>query len=56
MGILRSLGALARSIGPLLASTSYWLFGPVNTYLVGSVLLILPLYLLQKVGLKQLKD
>nr|XP_009858034.1 LOW QUALITY PROTEIN: major facilitator superfamily domain-containing protein 10-like [Ciona intestinalis] len=46
MGILRSLGALARAIGPMLASASYWLLGAKITYIGGGVLLLVPLKLL----------
>lgn len=46
MGILRSLGALARGTGPICASASYWLIGPKTTYLVGGGCLLMPLLIL----------
>ena len=47
MGIMRSLGALARAAGPLIASTMYWLFGPKITYGVGGLFFIIPITLLR---------
>ncbi|KAH9487855.1 Major facilitator super domain-containing protein 10 [Bulinus truncatus] len=44
MGIFRSLGALARALGPFWASTVYWSFGPHACYIQGALVLILPLY------------
>jgi len=52
LGIFRSLGALARSLGPIFASTVYWSMGPVVCYIVGGVSLLLPLYLLRRVKLR----
>ncbi|KAL5016481.1 hypothetical protein ScPMuIL_006070 [Solemya velum] len=46
MGIFRSLGALARAIGPIMSSIMYWSCGPEVCYTVGSVLLIVPLALM----------
>jgi MFS family permease len=43
MGIFRSLGSLARALGPVLASTVYWSLGPTISYIVGGVLLVIPL-------------
>lgn len=48
MGILRSLGALARATGPICASASYWLMGATYTYIVGGLLLVIPLMCLRK--------
>ncbi|KAF6199714.1 hypothetical protein GE061_006012 [Apolygus lucorum] len=53
MGIFRSLGALARALGPILASIAYWSVGSTTTYLVGSVALIWPWYSLKRLSLKQ---
>lgn len=47
MGIIRSLGALARAIGPVCASASYWLIGAQCTYVFGGILLVVPLLCLQ---------
>lgn len=46
LGTLRSLGALARALGPLLASTVYWCSGAAITYTIGSVILIIPTVML----------
>ena len=45
LGIFRSLGALARAIGPIAACVAYWRFGSQTPYLAGAVLLIIPLAL-----------
>lgn len=46
MGILRSLGALARALGPLLSSSVYWLAGAQACFLITSASFIIPLALL----------
>ncbi|XP_050345970.1 major facilitator superfamily domain-containing protein 10 isoform X1 [Nymphalis io] len=46
LGALRSLGALARAAGPLLASAVYWCSGAATTYTIGSIVLILPAVML----------
>uniref|UniRef100_W5L4X3 Major facilitator superfamily domain-containing protein 10 n=1 Tax=Astyanax mexicanus TaxID=7994 RepID=W5L4X3_ASTMX len=46
MGILRSLGALARALGPILASSVYWLAGAEICFLISSVCFVAPLLLL----------
>ncbi|GFO50357.1 major facilitator superfamily domain-containing protein 10-like [Plakobranchus ocellatus] len=48
MGIFRSLGALARAIGPIIASTVYWCFGAHVCYIVGGVSLLVPLLCLMR--------
>lgn len=48
VGIFRSLGALARVIGPILASISYYKFGGWAPYVFGSAFLILPIFLVSK--------
>ncbi|KAK3916351.1 Major facilitator superfamily domain-containing protein 10 [Frankliniella fusca] len=48
MGIFRSLGALARASGPIVASFAYWSVGSSITYLVGGALLIVPWILLKR--------
>ncbi|XP_059047251.1 major facilitator superfamily domain-containing protein 10 [Achroia grisella] len=42
LGALRSLGALARAAGPLLAASVYWISGATTTYTIGAVILIIP--------------
>ncbi|CAL1539231.1 unnamed protein product [Lymnaea stagnalis] len=44
MGIFRSLGALARALGPILASTVYWGFGAHVCYIIGGLCLTVPLF------------
>nr|XP_014434823.1 major facilitator superfamily domain-containing protein 10 [Pelodiscus sinensis] len=46
MGILRSLGALARALGPILSAAVYWLAGAEICFTVCAVLFLLPLILL----------
>uniref|UniRef100_A0A8D0L8U1 Major facilitator superfamily domain-containing protein 10 n=1 Tax=Sphenodon punctatus TaxID=8508 RepID=A0A8D0L8U1_SPHPU len=46
MGILRSLGALARAVGPVLSATVYWLAGAEVCFTVCVVFFLLPLILL----------
>ncbi|XP_076853840.1 major facilitator superfamily domain-containing protein 10-like [Brachyhypopomus gauderio] len=46
MGILRSLGALARALGPVVASSVYWLSGAETCFVVSSAFFIVPLFLL----------
>lgn len=42
LGIFRSLGSLGRVLGPVYASLVYWRFGSIMAYLVGALLVILP--------------
>ncbi|EFO27117.1 hypothetical protein LOAG_01366 [Loa loa] len=47
IGVFRCLGALARAIGPLFASTVFWLLGPTICYITGGFLLIIPVLMLR---------
>lgn len=47
MGIFRSLGALARAVGPVVASVAFWSIGSTWTYLTGACLLLWPVLTLQ---------
>ncbi|KAM5339463.1 major facilitator superfamily domain-containing protein 10 isoform 2-T7 [Glossophaga mutica] len=47
MGTLRSLGALARAVGPLAAASVYWLVGAPACFTVCSGLFLLPFLLLR---------
>ncbi|GLH07946.1 Major facilitator superfamily domain-containing protein 10 [Gryllus bimaculatus] len=47
MGIFRSLGALARAVGPVIASVAYWSIGSTPTYLTGGLLLTIPWLMLK---------
>ncbi|CAG9759617.1 unnamed protein product [Ceutorhynchus assimilis] len=48
MGIFRSLGALARALGPIVASIAFWCVGSRITYLTGAVFLFWPVLALRK--------
>ncbi|KAL6465480.1 hypothetical protein MHYP_G00256130 [Metynnis hypsauchen] len=48
MGILRSLGALARALGPIVASSVYWLAGAEMCFIISSAFFIAPLLLLSR--------
>ena len=48
IGVFRSLGALARVIGPVLASLVYWKWGAAWPYWLGSLFLIIPILMLIK--------
>jgi ferrochelatase len=45
VGVFRSLGALARAIGPLLACFLYWKIGSKSFYLIGAAFVFIPFYL-----------
>merc|ERR1712223_812260 len=47
MGVYRSLGALGRAMGPVVASVLYWMTGPEICYSIGGLGLIIP-YLMLK--------
>jgi MFS family permease len=46
MGIFRSLGALARAFGPATACTVFWSYSACVTYMIGAVLMLVPLSIL----------
>ncbi|KAM9446781.1 major facilitator superfamily domain-containing protein 10 isoform 1-T2 [Clarias gariepinus] len=48
MGILRSLGALARALGPVVASSVYWLAGAETCFLISSAFFLIPLLLISR--------
>lgn len=43
LGVFRSLGSLARAVGPLVAAVLYWQLGSVAPYVGGALFLLLPL-------------
>jgi len=51
LGIFRSLGALARALGPIVASTAFWSIGSTPTYLIGGFALLYPTVKLYKLKL-----
>ncbi len=54
-GICRSIGALARTFGPIFSSIVYWTFGPSFAYIIGSLALICPLCILIRVERNKIK-
>ncbi|KAK7068828.1 Major facilitator superfamily domain-containing protein 10 [Halocaridina rubra] len=46
LGIWRSLGALARAVGPVITSIGFWCLGAEICYIVGGLLMIAPLAVL----------
>ena len=46
IGIMRSIGALARGVGPFFVCSLYWSIGSFRCYLLGGVLLVVPIMLL----------
>ncbi|KAM4708750.1 major facilitator superfamily domain-containing protein 10 [Discoglossus pictus] len=51
MGILRSLGALARAVGPVLSATLYWLAGAELCFTLCAVAFLIPLLFLRRLKL-----
>ncbi|XP_037536177.1 major facilitator superfamily domain-containing protein 10 [Nematolebias whitei] len=49
MGILRSLGALARAFGPVVSSSVYWIAGAQTCFLLTAASFVVPLILLSKI-------
>lgn len=47
LGVFRSLGALARAVGPIVASMAFWSVGARFTYIAGGILLLWPALMLQ---------
>lgn len=45
IGIFRSLGALARVVGPVMASIIYWRSGAATPYFIGAIFLVIPILL-----------
>ncbi|XP_017267653.1 major facilitator superfamily domain-containing protein 10 [Kryptolebias marmoratus] len=50
MGILRSLGALARAFGPVVSSSVYWIAGAQTCFLLTAASFVVPLVLLSRTG------
>lgn len=46
VGIFRSMGALARVIGPILSAIAYYKYGAWSPYVFGSIFLVVPILLL----------
>jgi MFS family permease len=45
LGSFRSVGSLARALGPLVGGVLYWRFGSASPYLAGAALVLLPAWL-----------
>ncbi len=45
LGVFRSMGSLARAIGPLAGGVLFWRFGSLTPYLVGAAILLVPVLL-----------
>lgn len=56
VGIFRSLGALARVIGPIAASLIYWKYGSAVPYFVGAVFLLIPILMISRLPQYQHAD
>lgn len=48
LGVFRSLGALARAGGPLVACVLYWRLGPGTSYFVGAAFMLVPLLIARR--------
>ncbi|XP_054714030.1 LOW QUALITY PROTEIN: major facilitator superfamily domain-containing protein 10-like [Uloborus diversus] len=46
LGIFRSLGSLARALGPFISAFGYWSLGPEFLYCMGALLLVVPMVLI----------
>ena len=56
VGIFRSLGALARVIGPAFAAILYYKYGSWAPYVFGSAFLLIPIYLVSKLPSKTIES
>lgn len=56
LGIFRSLGALARVIGPIAASLVYWRMGGEYPYFLGSLFLLIPILLITTLPSPQVEN
>lgn len=45
LGTFRSLGSLARALGPIVSSLTYWRFGPEICYAIGALFFVFPFIL-----------
>lgn len=52
IGTFRSLGALARVVGPFFASIVFWRFGSAATYIIGAALLLIPILMTTRIPSK----
>ena len=54
LGSFRSVGSLARALGPLAGGVLYWRFGSASPYLAAAALVLLPAWL--SLGLEEPGD
>ncbi len=47
IGVYRSIGALGRTVGPVLGGLLYWRFSYASPYVVGAVILIIPFLMIR---------
>ena len=45
LGVFRSLGSLARALGPVLGGLLYWSLGSAELYMLGGALIVLPVWM-----------
>ena len=48
LGVFRSIGALGRTIGPILGGILYWKFGYSSPYLASAVIILIPLIIVSR--------
>ncbi len=51
IGVFRSMGALARTVGPMLGGILYWKFGYTSPYTVSAIILIIPFIMMKSLPL-----
>lgn len=56
IGVYRSLGALGRVFGPLLASLLYWQYGSALPYILGALFLLIPIFMVASLPRPPKKD
>ena len=50
LGVFRSSGSMARACGPMLAGFAYFVYGSKVAYLLGAIILILPLVIMFRIA------
>ncbi|NQZ57512.1 MAG: MFS transporter, partial [Lentisphaeraceae bacterium] len=48
LGVFRSIGALGRTIGPILGGILYWKFGYSSPYIASALIIIIPLIMIRR--------
>lgn len=48
IGIFRSLGSLARVVGPIVTSFLYWKLGGTSPYMMGAIFMLIPIFMVRK--------